>query len=78
MRRLIMAGLAAVLVLGVIGSRPAAAQQQVSFSIGGFTFRRFWRTAWAKLGWARKRMNPAMYSWPHPSKAGEGAAVLLQ
>ena len=37
MRRLIMAGLAAILVLGVIGSRPAAAQQQVSFSIGGFS-----------------------------------------
>jgi hypothetical protein len=31
---------------------------------GGFTFRRFWRSAWAKMGHAWRMMNPAAYRWP--------------
>jgi hypothetical protein len=30
---------------------------------GGFTFRRFWRTAWAKMGAAWRAMNPDAYRW---------------
>jgi hypothetical protein len=37
MRRLITAGLSAVVVLGILGSPSASAQQQVSFSVGGFS-----------------------------------------
>jgi outer membrane protein W len=37
MRRLIPASLAAVVVVGVLGASTASAQQQVSFSIGGFS-----------------------------------------
>jgi hypothetical protein len=31
---------------------------------GGFTFRRFWRTAWVKMGLAWRTMNPNSYRWP--------------
>ena len=31
---------------------------------GGFTFRRFWRTAWAHMGKAWRAMNPKAYRWP--------------
>ncbi|HEY3789823.1 MAG TPA: ferritin-like domain-containing protein [Urbifossiella sp.] len=31
---------------------------------GGLSFGRFWRTAWAKMSWARKLMDPKRYSWP--------------
>lgn len=31
---------------------------------GGFSFRRFWRTAWGKMGVAWKKMDPTSYSWP--------------
>jgi outer membrane protein W len=37
MRRLITASLLALVVVGVFGSRVASAQQQVSFSVGGFS-----------------------------------------
>jgi hypothetical protein len=30
---------------------------------GGFTFRRFWRNAWARMGSAWRRMNPKAYRW---------------
>jgi hypothetical protein len=33
---------------------------------GGFTFRRFWRSAWARMGRAWRMMNPAAYRWPQP------------
>jgi hypothetical protein len=31
---------------------------------GGFTFRRFWRTAWLQMGQAWAAMNPRIYQWP--------------
>jgi hypothetical protein len=31
---------------------------------GGFTFRRFWLTAWAKMGAAWRATNPDAYHWP--------------
>ncbi len=31
---------------------------------GGFTFRRFWRGAWAKMRAAWRMMDPATYRWP--------------
>lgn len=31
---------------------------------GGFTFRRFWRTAWAHMGKAWRAMDPSAYRWP--------------
>jgi hypothetical protein len=31
---------------------------------GGFTFGRFWRTAWARMGAAWRAMNPRGYRWP--------------
>jgi outer membrane protein W len=37
MRRVITASLLALMVLGIFGSRVASAQQQVSFSVGGFS-----------------------------------------
>ena len=37
MRRLTMAGFVAAAVVGLIGSASASAQQQVSFSVGGFS-----------------------------------------
>ena len=37
MRRLITASLVAVAIVGLVGSRPASAQQQLSFSVGGFS-----------------------------------------
>jgi hypothetical protein len=37
MRRLMTAGLMTVAILGLVGTREASAQQQVSFSIGGFS-----------------------------------------
>jgi len=37
MRRLIPAGLVTLVVLGIVGTPAASAQQQVSFSIGGFS-----------------------------------------
>lgn len=37
MRRLITAGLVAVVVLGLVGARPASAQQQLVISLGGFS-----------------------------------------
>jgi hypothetical protein len=37
MRRLIAAGLVTLVVLGVVGTPVASAQQQVSFSVGGFS-----------------------------------------
>ena len=37
MRRLITTGLVAFVVLGVVGARPAAAQQQLVISLGGFS-----------------------------------------
>ena len=40
MRRLITAGLVTLVVLGFVGTPVASAQQQVSFSIGGFSPRR--------------------------------------
>lgn len=39
MRRLITAGLVTLVVLGVVGTPVASAQQQVSFSVGGFSLR---------------------------------------
>ena len=30
---------------------------------GGFTFRRFWRSAWAQMGHAWRAMNPTAYHW---------------
>jgi outer membrane protein W len=37
MRRLTMAGLMTMAILGVVGTQEAAAQQQISFSVGGFS-----------------------------------------
>jgi outer membrane protein W len=37
MRRVITASLLALMVLGIFGSRVASAQQQISFSVGGFS-----------------------------------------
>jgi hypothetical protein len=37
MRRLIPAGLVTLVVLGLVGTPPASAQQQLSFSVGGFS-----------------------------------------
>ena len=31
---------------------------------GGFTLRRFWRTAWAKMNRVWAKMNPSGYAWP--------------
>lgn len=31
---------------------------------GGFTFRRYWRTAWSKMRAAWRAMNPQRYRWP--------------
>jgi len=31
---------------------------------GGFTFRRFWRNAWTRMGLAWRAMNPQRYRWP--------------
>jgi hypothetical protein len=31
---------------------------------GGFTFRTFWRTAWAKMGHAWRMADPRAYHWP--------------
>ncbi|HEY1190546.1 MAG TPA: ferritin-like domain-containing protein [Gemmata sp.] len=31
---------------------------------GGFTFRRFWRGAWAQMGKAWRAMDPRAYGWP--------------
>jgi hypothetical protein len=35
----------------------------------GLSFGRFWWTAWAKMAWAKKRMNPASYAWPELATA---------
>ena len=34
---------------------------------GGFTFGRFWRSAWAQMGKAWRAMDPRAYSWPAPT-----------
>jgi hypothetical protein len=44
---------------------------------GGFTFRRFWRTAWAKMGRAWQRMNPKAYQWPAAASTARGARSIL-
>jgi hypothetical protein len=31
---------------------------------GGFSFRRFWRSAWAKMGHVWRAMDPTAYRWP--------------
>lgn len=31
---------------------------------GGFTFRRFWREAWSRMGNAYRMMDPRTYRWP--------------
>jgi hypothetical protein len=36
---------------------------------GGFGFGRFWRTAWAKMNWAWRLMDPAEYCWEDLPKA---------
>jgi hypothetical protein len=41
---------------------------------GGFTFRRFWRSAWAKMGRAWRMMNPAAYHWPEAAARGRPIA----
>jgi hypothetical protein len=35
-----------------------------ALSAGGFTFRRYWRSAWAKMRSAWRAMNPDSYRWP--------------
>jgi hypothetical protein len=37
---------------------------------GGFTFRRFWRNAWAQMGKAWRVMNPKVYQWATNSVRG--------
>ncbi|MBP3959902.1 ferritin-like domain-containing protein [Gemmata sp. G18] len=34
---------------------------------GGFTFGRFWRSAWAQMGKAWRAMDPRAYRWPAPT-----------
>jgi hypothetical protein len=34
---------------------------------GGYSFRRFWRAAWAQMGKAWRAMNPKAYRWPAPT-----------
>ncbi len=38
---------------------------------GGFSFRRFWRTAWAKMNGVWARIDPLRYSWPEFDGAAE-------
>jgi hypothetical protein len=60
--RWLTAGVHRVLFVGIttavwVGHRRA-------LRASGFTFRRFWRTAWAKMGAAWRAMDPNAYRWP--------------
>jgi hypothetical protein len=35
---------------------------------GGYSFWRFWRTAWGKMGQAWRTMDPRRYRWPVESR----------
>ena len=59
--RVLTAGIHRVLFAGItlavwVGHRRA-------LRAGGFTLRRFWRSAWAKMGQAWRIMDPAGYRW---------------
>jgi hypothetical protein len=60
--RWLTAGTQRVLFVGI--TMAVWAGHRRALSAGGFTFRRFWRTAWAKMGAAWRAMNPAAYRWP--------------
>jgi hypothetical protein len=47
---------------------------------GGFTFGRFWRMAWAKMGAAWSKMDSRTYRWPATVKtrASRGARSILE
>jgi hypothetical protein len=47
---------------------------------GGFTFRRFWRTSWAKMGAAWRTMDPRSYRWSTSVRTREnrGARSILE
>lgn len=38
---------------------------------GGFDFRRFWRSAWLRMGFAWLRMDPARYPWQNEQAQGD-------
>lgn len=60
--RVLTAGAHCVLFVGItaavwVGHRRA-------LRAGGFTFRRFWQSAWAQMGGAWRAMDPKAYRWP--------------
>jgi len=38
---------------------------------GGFSFGRFWRSAWLRMGFAWLRMDPTRYPWQNPQALGD-------
>ena len=68
LRRALTAGAHRVLFVGItaavwVGHRRA-------LRAGGFTFRRFWQSAWAQMGGAWRTMDPTAYRWPAPGSGG--------
>lgn len=59
LHRLLFAGTTVVIWLG----------HRRALRAGGYTFRRFWRAAWARFRWTRMKMAPEGYSWPEPAVA---------
>jgi hypothetical protein len=45
---------------------------------GGYPFRRYWRTAWAKMNYAWKMMNPEIYQGEDTSKKVGKIALITQ
>ncbi len=45
---------------------------------GGYSFKRYWRTAWAKMNYAWKMMKPTIYRWEDESKKAEKRRLSVQ
>jgi hypothetical protein len=45
---------------------------------GGYSFQRYWRTAWAKMNYAWKMMKPEIYQWEDNLKKVEKMALTTQ
>ncbi|MBI1877305.1 MAG: ferritin-like domain-containing protein [Chloroflexi bacterium] len=74
--RLLTYGIQRVLFWGI--TLAVWADHHQALRAGGFNFRGFWRTAWTKMNFAWKMMNPEIYRWGDEPKKIESVEMNLQ